>query len=306
MNMSRKISAREIVTDIKQGLSDNELRQKYELSEPQLEKVIGRLIDAGHMTPDEFPSAKGAEVDADAQNESVASTSSSTPPGFRQTTAGEKTKRSFMQQAASASWVIPLITIAVMGSITAVFWSIPSAGAILGTASAVPLFGGLVLGIIGCFGVGRHGARTTLVPGLIGATLNATILLILVTTAASTFTTNRHNILQKAADEANTGLPKMITEELRCDKVTAVNTSQMEFHYTFVDKLKDEIDADDWVAQMKPQVLKTYNTGAGKAKLFRDNKISLRFTYRDKEGQLIATIVVPGEEAPDKGLKVTK
>jgi hypothetical protein len=53
--VARKISAREIASDIKQGLGKDGLKQKYSLSQSQLEKTIKRLIDAGHISPNMYP-----------------------------------------------------------------------------------------------------------------------------------------------------------------------------------------------------------------------------------------------------------
>jgi hypothetical protein len=54
-NVRRRISAGEIAADIKQGLSKDGLKQKYSLSQSQLEKIISRLIDAGHISPHTYP-----------------------------------------------------------------------------------------------------------------------------------------------------------------------------------------------------------------------------------------------------------
>ncbi len=77
--MSRKISAREIVADIKQGLSNDDLKQKYELSQSQLEKLMSRLIDAGLISPDEFPSAKN--IRSESQRHPQAAPASTKSPG---------------------------------------------------------------------------------------------------------------------------------------------------------------------------------------------------------------------------------
>jgi hypothetical protein len=43
----RKISAKEILADLRSGMNESEVRSKYELSEKSLEKVYNKLIDAG-------------------------------------------------------------------------------------------------------------------------------------------------------------------------------------------------------------------------------------------------------------------
>lgn len=47
----RKIRASELVKDITSGLSDPELMAKYQLQPNQLEFMLGRLVEAGRLTP---------------------------------------------------------------------------------------------------------------------------------------------------------------------------------------------------------------------------------------------------------------
>jgi PilZ domain len=50
----RKIKAKKIVRDIRARVSDFELMSKYGLSLEQLEKVLGRLVEAGTIREDEI------------------------------------------------------------------------------------------------------------------------------------------------------------------------------------------------------------------------------------------------------------
>src|SRR5512147_658774 len=45
-----KISAREIISDVKSGFSDFELESKYNISPDALQYVLRRLVDAGLIT----------------------------------------------------------------------------------------------------------------------------------------------------------------------------------------------------------------------------------------------------------------
>jgi hypothetical protein len=53
-NMTKKIQSKDMVEDIRSGLSDSELMQKYGLSEVGLQKVFRRLLDTKSLTPEEF------------------------------------------------------------------------------------------------------------------------------------------------------------------------------------------------------------------------------------------------------------
>jgi ankyrin repeat protein len=51
LTQKRRISARELVNDIRAGLADSGLSEKYRISPEGLEFVMRRLVDAGLMTP---------------------------------------------------------------------------------------------------------------------------------------------------------------------------------------------------------------------------------------------------------------
>jgi len=56
MEEKKRVKVKEVVSDIKGGLSDEELRQKHELTEIQLDELFGKLVEAGVLTQ--------AEIDA--------------------------------------------------------------------------------------------------------------------------------------------------------------------------------------------------------------------------------------------------
>jgi len=89
-----------------------------------------------------------------------------------------KPKRSFQQRAARASWILFLASIGLIAVDFAIFEIGPSVFVMITMAGAfvLLLLAGVIFGIIGCLGVRRYGARTTLVPGIIGVVLNFAIL----------------------------------------------------------------------------------------------------------------------------------
>jgi hypothetical protein len=60
----RKISAKQIVADIRSGMNEPEIKKRYELSDDALKKVFSRLTAAGLLTEDEIPRRSEATVDA--------------------------------------------------------------------------------------------------------------------------------------------------------------------------------------------------------------------------------------------------
>jgi hypothetical protein len=79
--VARKISASEIAADIKQGLSSYDLKQKYDLSQPQLKKVIDRLVDGGHISSNMFGNVN--EIDPEPQMQEKPTPAPIKPPDMR-------------------------------------------------------------------------------------------------------------------------------------------------------------------------------------------------------------------------------
>lgn len=78
----------------------------------------------------------------------------------------------FTVQAAKASWIVPLLCIAMHMFLFSTETSSPESKKIFAIISFFMFFVGLILGIIGMTGVSKHGASRTVVPGLIGLLLN--------------------------------------------------------------------------------------------------------------------------------------
>jgi len=54
MEPKRKIKAKEIVNDIRQGMSDSQLMEKHSLSSKGLQSVFGKLVEAQAITPQDL------------------------------------------------------------------------------------------------------------------------------------------------------------------------------------------------------------------------------------------------------------
>jgi hypothetical protein len=58
----RKISASKIIADIRSGMSEAGLMQKYGLSESSLKKTLSKLISSGHLLENEIPRRQARET----------------------------------------------------------------------------------------------------------------------------------------------------------------------------------------------------------------------------------------------------
>jgi competence protein ComGC len=171
----------------------------------------------------------------------------------------------------------------------------------MGAIYFVFLLSGIVSGIIGCFGFKKHGARTTLTPGLAGAALSITIITVILLIAVPSFNryreasnNKRYAIIQKMADQANAQLPKMIDDQTRFDEIVVIDSNNLKYKYTFIAHEKDDIDIENFVREMKPNLIDSYNTGE-QFKILRENHIAILYEYYDKAGVLVASIKAVNE-----------
>ena len=221
---------------------------------------------------------------------------------------GEKSKQSFKQQAARASWILPIVTIVLMavGNSAMQNSKSPLTGIIMGGVFLFSLLAGVVLGIVGCFGVRQHRAKTTILPGLIGAGLSAGILCLMLAIAIPSFLKYREaslnratDALQRLADQTNKQLPVMADPETRVDRIAVIAPNLIEYQYTLVNAEIDQFDAEQFALEAQPEIVEYYRT-SGQFKMFRENRISVRFAYYDKNGSLITNIVASPDDSSNK------
>ncbi|MEW5734917.1 MAG: hypothetical protein AB1921_08680 [Thermodesulfobacteriota bacterium] len=213
----------------------------------------------------------------------------------------EKPKRSFVELAARAAWILPVLAFFVMAvaqrSLTRPEGQITTF--IVSGLLLLLLLGGIVSGVIGCFGIKRYGVRKALVPGLIGACLSLAMLGLLTFIAVRSFAyfqqESRTRDLQAMVDQTNKQLPMMTDRETRADRLAVLGPGRLEYNYTFVNQNKETFDVEGFTGDVQPQLLANYLTNP-KFKTLRDSGISIQYTYRDKNGQLLTSIVVPASE----------
>lgn len=217
---------------------------------------------------------------------------------------GNMSKKGFFQQAARAGWVLPLVAIGLMAVSSSTIRNAqsPITVFIMCGSFLLLLLAGLILGIVGCFGVKKYSARTTIFPGAIGAVLSAAIFGLLFLVAVSSFheyrgvsTDKQIESLQKLAEQSNNKLPVMADSDTRVDKISVLGPDLIEYQYTFVNAVKDEFDEESYVNEARPLIMNNYWNSEDFA-LFRDKGISVRFSYYDKYGDLITFITAPADE----------
>ncbi|MDJ1499458.1 hypothetical protein [Xanthocytophaga agilis] len=101
--------------------------------------------------------------------------------------------------------------------------------------------------------------------------------------------------LLNAASEINKTCPVMIDQETRLDNTFSTSKSDFRYNYTLVNRSKEEIDVAALENYIKPPLIKNIRTNP-EMSLFRNNEITLTYTYKDKNGTFVLSLPIKPEE----------
>ena len=108
-------------------------------------------------------------------------------------------------------------------------------------------------------------------------------------------TPNFDKILMEIASDLNESCPMMIDSDIRGDNVVALRPKIFQYNYTFINMEKDEYDFISLKNDMEPIMINSVRTNPN-MKFFRDNKVTLKYYYKDKNGNYLFTISVTPEQ----------
>lgn len=99
--------------------------------------------------------------------------------------------------------------------------------------------------------------------------------------------------MMKAASDLNKTCPIMIDKDTRLDNAVALPNNKFQYNYTMVnmDKSELDVDIDTLKNYMEPVIINNARTNPS-LKTFRENKVTLAYNYRDKNGVFILEIKV--------------
>jgi hypothetical protein len=98
-------------------------------------------------------------------------------------------------------------------------------------------------------------------------------------------------ILRNTSQTLNASLPLQVDSETRLDTTTSGPGRRLTYYYTLVSTAVADIDVARFTEQMKPNIVNNYRTNPSMADLRRMD-VELGYVYRDKVGNMVATITV--------------
>ena len=101
--------------------------------------------------------------------------------------------------------------------------------------------------------------------------------------------------LMAIASELNKSCPIVVDSETRLDNSIGGPDKSFTYNYTLINYSKEEIDIDYFVSILRPSILNNVKTNPDLA-TFRDKKIEMKYSYKDKNGVFITKIIIKPEE----------
>jgi len=101
--------------------------------------------------------------------------------------------------------------------------------------------------------------------------------------------------LMEAASEINKSCPIMMDSETRLDNTITLPPKIFQYNYTLVNYSKETIDTLYFKNYLEPTIKNFVRTNPD-MKFQRDNKVTISYYYKDKEGNYLFTIFVTPED----------
>jgi hypothetical protein len=101
--------------------------------------------------------------------------------------------------------------------------------------------------------------------------------------------------MMKTASEINESCPIMVDTETRLDNTIALPSNIFQYNYTLINREKETVDIAMLKSYLEPNITNFVRTNPA-MKFQRDNKITVNYYYKDKNGNYLLTISVTPEQ----------
>jgi hypothetical protein len=107
--------------------------------------------------------------------------------------------------------------------------------------------------------------------------------------------TSFHGVLVKTAGELNKNCPMMADKDTRLDSAVALPGNILQYNYTFINLVKDSLDAELLGYSLKPAMISNARKNPD-LELFRKNNVTFLYNFKDKEGNHVMKVRVSPED----------
>ncbi len=101
-------------------------------------------------------------------------------------------------------------------------------------------------------------------------------------------------VMMEAASELNKTCPIMVDQYTRLDNAVALPDNSFQYNYTLVDIAQSEVNLDTVRKYIEPGIINNVKTNPD-LKIYRDNKTTFIYYYKDKDGVFVFKLNVTPE-----------
>lgn len=98
-------------------------------------------------------------------------------------------------------------------------------------------------------------------------------------------------VMIEYANKINKTCPLKVDEDIRLDNTMALPNNKFKYNYTLINLEKQNIDSNEIKDLLEPTLINNIKSSPD-FKIFRDNKTTLTFNFKDKNGQYVLEINV--------------
>jgi hypothetical protein len=102
-------------------------------------------------------------------------------------------------------------------------------------------------------------------------------------------------VLRNTAEALNKTCPSMADKDTRLDNAVALPDNVFQYNYTLVNLLKDSMDVEMFMLSVEPAMISNARANPD-LQLFRDNKITLSYHFKDMAGNFVTRIKITPEK----------
>lgn len=100
--------------------------------------------------------------------------------------------------------------------------------------------------------------------------------------------------MMQVASELNKTCPIMVDDQTRLDNAVALPGNSFQYNYTLINLTKSEVNIDTIKKYLEPSIINNVRTNPG-LKIYRDNKVTMIYYYKDKLGVFVHKLEVTPE-----------
>jgi len=105
-------------------------------------------------------------------------------------------------------------------------------------------------------------------------------------------------VMLEAAQELNQSCPMMVDEETRLDNSIVKGNDTFQYNYTLVNMEHSSVNIIEMENYLEPMIVNMVKTNPD-LEIYRENKITMAYDYKDRNGQFLFRILVTPNEYID-------